>query len=219
MDGEGVFYGALFLILIAPCAWYLWKQLGRIGELPRTADGRADVDALLARHGYRMNAEWKEHLWRVETEGAIYYREKFRTAPLGEWFAHGLEPQLMGEAWTFRPDHTGEVMRTEAFGYPRERTLFEWREAGDLAIEARVTARQACVSCEPQGPPVWGPHPDWEEEGEAVPETWECIRYDFRRLEEPVPTLVMHCPGHADFFALGCFPLAPLEWHLPLRNG
>lgn len=216
MDWEGVFYCVVFLILISPFAWYLWRQIDRIDYPPKTADGKVDVDALLAIHGYQMHPEWKEHERRIETEGADYYREKFRKAPLGDWYAHNQESMLMGEHWTFRPDHTGEVLRTEAFGYPRERALFRWREAGDFAVEALVTDRQACVSCEPKGEPVWGPHPDWEDEEEALPEEWERIEYDFRVVEQPVRTVVMHCRGHEEFMGLGCWPLAPLEWNLPL---
>lgn len=214
MDLQGLGYIALFLVLIAPSAWYLRRQIGRIGE-PLKHNGsdsvRQDSDAVLARYGYRLKPEVSEHLRRSVAEGPAYYQERFRTAPIGNWHADGNEPMLMATYWEFRPDHTGEVLSTAVMGYPDCRVLFQWREVDDYTIDMLVTARQNCTTCPAEGPPEWEDEIAAEHE---YPEAWERVSYEFQLIPGERAEIGMYQVGQHGFYPLSVFSEGPLclDW-------
>jgi hypothetical protein len=100
------------------------------------------------------------------------YHQKFTLAPIGYWsHAVGSFSGVCDELWEFRPNKTGRVVTSSAFGGQQCEMLFEWKEVAALTIACRVTEWFEAESEE---------NLDLDEEEWE----WETIRYDFK----PVPT-------------------------------
>ncbi|MCC2668346.1 MAG: hypothetical protein K0Q72_817 [Armatimonadetes bacterium] len=219
MDLEGLAAGALFLVVISPCVWYLWRVLDRLDRPPvrpfkRNPDRTwvDDTDAHLVQFGIRLNPSISEHVRRIETEGVEYYRAQFRTAPLGSWHPRNQEPMLGGLYWDFWCNHTGEVLETAVMGCSDRRITFRWREVSDFTIELLVTGRQNWVRATAEGTTFWE---DEEREEDDPPEEWERAEYAFTLRNGDPPDIVMHTPGWSTFNALCLYSEGPLSRDWP----
>jgi hypothetical protein len=204
MELEGLAACAIFLLFISPCVWYLWRLTDRYPPVRpyRRKPDQSWIDADNA-HLRQFGIQWApsitEHLRRIETEGVEYYRERFRTAPIGSWHARDNEPMLMAVYCEFRPDHTGEALETAVMGCADRRITFQWREVADFTIELRITARQEHVRTTPEGISIWQ---DEESDPDDPPEEWERTEYTFTLLDGERPEIAMHTPGFSTFNAL-----------------
>jgi len=205
---ESLLYSVLFLLLISPAVWYLWRRIDA------TCDGLQEAvtrDYAEKMRRLLIHPSLAGHITCLETEGVAFYQQKFRTGPVGNWHAHGQEPMLMAEYWEFHADHTGEVIETGMMGYPERRHEFRWREVGVRTIETLVISRQEWKEAGPEGANVW------EEPEDVSDEEWERLEYDFRYVSEPSPEVVMHVVGQDDFPHIQVYSNGPLclDWRQP----
>ncbi|PCC69122.1 hypothetical protein SAMN02745121_05770 [Nannocystis exedens] len=117
------------------------------------------------------------------------YRQRFRSAPVGEWRqALGSFP-FMNQVWTIEPDHTGAMEWRSGSGVLR--SAFEWQEVGDYHIRVR------CLEVA-DGEPTNEAEPE-----EREPDPWIDLRYEFSLGTDgdlPGVVVLLHEVGRAGFW-------------------
>ena len=178
----------------------LWRGLRRFRarKAKEGAAGNPDfspegLEKFLTDHGLKLTERGRAAVYGPSFDPT----ERFRRNLVGHWYLVGDSSMMVGnDHWTYRPDGTGEYIRTGLFGYPQWRVRFVWEEVADFEIRVRALGPPEEYISEEEG---YAPYPDAEEDPdqEQMAKEWQSYPYRFS------------VSRHGDFSLRGMLPLFP----------
>lgn len=208
----------LFLILVAPFVWSIWRSIDRWADKADAAVKKAiaeqesvpeTVRGILTPQQYASFCEISKAMDTATAGGPEYHREFFKDGPIGEWHGWRDDSVMMAQYWVFRSDHTGETVNSGVMARSEYKSVFEWEPVGDCVIRIREKAFFTCLLDDGSVGSEWRDTAELDGEknhaiDESDEEMWDTVAYDFR-LEDGgyCPQIVMHEVGKQGF----CWPL------------